>query len=85
MDSSKCECTWYKRDVSIVAGSADYDKVAGFGWKKIDADFNTLTLDGSDVPYKTKYKLITVYNSSATLSAEIEVTNLTSFYSYELV
>jgi hypothetical protein len=84
MDSKKCECYWYKRDLSVMIGSSDYDKNAGFGWRNIKGDFNLLTLDSNDVPHQARYKLIVVYNSTTTLSAEINIFNLNSAYNYEL-
>ena len=35
MDSKKCVCQWYERDLSVVVGSDEYSKSAGFGWRKI--------------------------------------------------
>jgi hypothetical protein len=53
MDSKKCVCQWYERDLSVVAGSDEYSKSAGFGWRKIDGQTSSsLTLDATDILYQ---------------------------------
>ena len=86
MSESNCTCRWFERDVSVMVGDEEYDKDAGVGWKPVTTnDFNTLTLQLSDVPYLSEYKLITVYNNSTILTATEEVQNLTVGYDLTLV
>lgn len=85
MDSKKCVCQWYERDLSVVVGSDEYSKSAGFGWKKIDGQTSSsLTLDATDILYQQKYKLVVVYNDSITLTAEIAVWNRNASYDYSI-
>ena len=85
MDSKKCVCQWYERDLSVVVGSDEYDKSAGFGWKKIAGQTSSsLTLDATDILYQQKYKLVVVYNDSITLTAEIAVWNRNASYDYSI-
>ena len=85
MDTKKCVCQWYKRDLSIMTGVEGYSKAAGFGWKSIgDATSDTLSFDASDIIYQQKYKLIVAYNDSVTLSAETEVWNRNATYDYSI-
>lgn len=85
MDSKKCVCQWYERDLSVVVGSDEYSKSAGFGWKKIDGQTSSsLTLDATDILYQQKYKLVVVYNNSITLTAEIAVWNRNASYDYSI-
>lgn len=85
MDSRKCVCQWYERDLSVVVGSDEYSKSAGFGWKKIDGQTSSsLTLDATDILYQQKYKLVVVYNDSITLTAEIAVWNRNASYDYSI-
>lgn len=85
MDSKKCVCQWYERDLSVVVGSDKYDKSAGFGWKKIEGQTSSsLTLDATDILYQQKYKLVVVYNDSITLTAEIAVWNRNASYDYSI-
>ena len=86
MSESNCTCRWFERDVSVMVGDEEYDKDAGVGWKPVTTnDFNILTLQLSDVPYLSEYKLITVYNNSTILPATEEVQNLTVGYDLALV
>ena len=78
-------CDWYKRDLSVLIGSADYDKNAGFGWKKINADFNILNIDKNIVPYRNQYKLITTYNKSIVIAEEATVSNYDTEYDIEII
>lgn len=85
MDSKKCVCQWYERDLSVVVGSDEYSKSAGFGWRKIDGQTSSsLTLDATDILYQQKYKLVVVYNDSITLTAEIAVWNRNASYDYSI-
>ncbi len=85
MDSKKCICQWYERDLSVVVGSDEYSKSAGFGWKKIDGQTSSsLTLDATDILYQQKYKLVVVYNDNITLTAEIAVWNRNASYDYSI-
>ena len=86
MDSKNCVCQWYERDLSVVIGSDEYVKAAGFGWKKMDKQTSeTLTLDSTDILYQQRYKLVVVYNDNVTLTAEIAVWNRNSSYDYSIV
>jgi hypothetical protein len=51
MNTSTCECQWYKRDLSIMVGDDKYNKDAGFSWIPVESNFNTLSLTTSAVPY----------------------------------
>lgn len=85
MDSKKCACQWYERDLSVTIGSDEYDKSAGFGWKKLAGQTsNLLTLDATEVIYQQKYKLVVVYNDNISLTAETEVWNHNSNYNYSI-
>lgn len=85
MDSKKCVCQWYERDLSVVIGSDEYSKSAGFGWRKIAGQTSSsLTLDATDILYQQKYKLVVVYNDSITLTAEIAVWNRNASYDYSI-
>lgn len=85
MDSKKCVCQWYERDLSVGVGSDEYSKSAGFGWRKIAGQTSSsLTLDATDILYQQKYKLVVVYNDSITLTAEIAVWNRNASYDYSI-
>lgn len=85
MDSKKCACQWYERDLSVMVGVDGYNKSAGFGWKKMEgATSDTLTLDATDVIYQQKYKLVVVYNDNITLTAETELWNHNASYNYAI-
>lgn len=85
MDSKKCACQWYERDLSVMVGVDGYSKSAGFGWKKMEgATSDTLTLDATDIIYQQKYKLVVVYNDNITLTAEIELWNHNVSYNYAI-
>ena len=86
MSESNCTCRWFERDVSVMVGDEEYDKDVGVGWKPVTTnDFNILTLQLSDVPYLSEYKLVTVYNNSTILTDTEEVQNLTVGYDLALV
>ena len=86
MSESNCTCRWFERDVSVMVGDEEYDKDAGVGWRAVAAsNFNTLTLQLSDVPYISQYKLVVVYNNSTIMSTTEEVQNLTVGYDLSLV
>ena len=83
MDSKKCACQWYERDLSVMVGVDGYNKSAGFGWKKMEgATSDTLILDATDIIYQQKYKLVVVYNDNITLTAETELWNHNASYDY---
>lgn len=85
MSTKNCSCQWYERDLSIMAGSDEYSKTAGYGWKPLkDQTSNTLTLNSDDVFHQQKYKLVTIYNDKVILTAETELWNNTNEYSYSL-
>lgn len=85
MDSKKCACQWYERDLSVMVGVDGYNKSAGFGWKKMEgATSDTLTLDATDIIYQQKYKLVVVYNDNITLTAETELWNHNASYNYAI-
>lgn len=85
MDSKKCVCQWYERDLSVVVGSDEYSKSASFGWRKIAGQTSSsLTLDATDILYQQKYKLVVVYNDSITLTAEIAIWNRNASYDYSI-
>lgn len=85
MDSKKCVCQWYERDLSVVVGSDEYSKSAGFGWRKIAGQTSSsLTLDATDILYQQKYKLVVVYNDSIALTAEIAIWNRNASYDYSI-
>jgi hypothetical protein len=76
------------RDLSVMVGGTEYDKTAGFGWRRITdksmVDFNVLTLDKKQITYQQDYKLIVVYNDSVTTSAEITIKNYDSDYACKI-
>lgn len=85
MNSKKCVCQWYERDLSVMVGVDGYSKSAGFGWKKMKgATSDSLTLDATDIIYQQKYKLVVVYNDNITLTAEIELWNHNASYNYAI-
>lgn len=85
MDSKKCVCQWYERDLGVMIGVDGYNKSAGFGWKKMEgATSDTLTLDATDIIYQQKYKLVVVYNDNITLTAETELWNHNASYDYAI-
>lgn len=85
MDSKKCVCQWYERDLSVMVGVDGYSKSAGFGWKKMEgATSDSLTLDATDIIYQQKYKLVVVYNDNITLTAEAELWNHNASYNYAI-
>ena len=85
MDSKKCVCQWYERDLSVVVGSDEYSKSAGFGWRKIAGQTSSsLTLDATDILYQQKYKLVVVYNDNIALTAEIAIWNRNASYDYSI-
>ena len=85
MDSKKCVCQWYERDLSVMVGVDGYSKSAGFGWKKMEgATSDSLTLDATDIIYQQKYKLVVVYNDNITLTAETELWNHNASYNYAI-
>ena len=85
MDSKKCACQWYKRNLNVMVGVDGYSKSAGFGWEKMEnKTSNSLTLVAGDVIHQQKYKLVVVYNEKTTLSAEIEMWNRGTSYDYSI-
>ena len=84
MDEKTCQCQWFERDLSVMIGTKDYDKAAGYGWKPIDNQTHRLTLTGEDVNYTQQYKLLVTYNGKVSLSAEIQVYNSLNSYDFEL-
>jgi len=85
VDKSKCEFQWYERDLSVMVGSREYNKDAGFGWKAIEGEeTKTLELDITDVNYSQQYKLVLYYGNDVTLTAEVEVLNQQADYSFYL-
>lgn len=85
MNSKKCVCQWYERDLSVMVGVDGYSKSAGFGWKKMEgATSDSLTLDATDIIYQQKYKLVVVYNDNITLTAEAELWNHNASYNYAI-
>lgn len=75
LSTLNCKCYWYKRDLSITLEHPSYDSLAGFGWQRINGNFNILELNTTDVYYKQKYQLIIVYNNEVTIKQTIEITN----------
>lgn len=85
MDSKKCACQWYKRNLNVMIGVDGYSKSAGFGWEKMEnKTSNSLTLVAGDVIHQQKYKLVVVYNEKTTLSAEVEIWNRGTSYDYSI-
>lgn len=85
MNSKKCVCQWYERDLSVMVGVDGYSKSAGFGWKKMEgATSDSLTLDATDIIYQQKYKLVVVYNDNIILTAETELWNHNTSYNYAI-
>lgn len=85
MDSKKCACQWYKRNLNVMVGVDGYSKSAGFGWEKMEnKTSNSFTLVAGDVIHQQKYKLVVVYNEKTTLSAEIEIWNRGTSYDYSI-
>lgn len=85
MNSKKCVCQWYERDLSVMVGVDGYSKSAGFGWKKMEgATSDSLTLDATDIIYQQKYKLVVVYNDNITLTAETQLWNHNASYNYAI-
>lgn len=82
----KCRCYWYEEDPSITVESADYDKLAGYGWKIINLDENVseITIAIDQVPTQRKYKLIVIYNDSITSMAEVTIARYSSLYDLSL-
>lgn len=80
MDSN-CKCKWFVRDLTVMIGSEEYDKRAGFGWRPLNQTASSITIDETDVRHQQRYKLIVDYNNVVCI-AEIEVFNHTSGYNY---
>lgn len=80
LSENNCTCDWYVQDASITIGSEEYDANVGGGWRKINADFNTLTLKYEDVLFENVYKLRVVYNNKTTLSKDIKIYRYNSDY-----
>lgn len=85
MDDQKCDIKWYQRDLSVMIGSPEFNKDAGFGWKLLNSGDKTITIDAIDVEYKQQYKLVVVYNGKITLTAETELTNTMNQYDYSII
>lgn len=73
-------CYWYERDYSVMIGDEAYDKNAGFGWRPISANFDTLVLKDEDVVYKKVLKLMVVYSDNVVMSEEIVISNYNTDY-----
>ena len=73
-------CYWYERDYSVMIGDEAYDKNAGFGWRPISANFDTLVLKDEDVIYKKVLKLMVVYSDNVVMSEEIVISNYNTDY-----
>lgn len=73
-------CYWYERDYSVMIGDEAYDKNAGFGWRPISANFDTLVLKDEDVIYKKVLKLMVVYSDNVVMSEEIIISNYNTDY-----
>ena len=84
MDAEKCECRWYERDLSVMIGMTAYDKLAGFGWQRLEEASNVLSRSVSDVNCRQQYKLIVIYNKQTTTTAEVEIFNQRSAYDLAL-
>lgn len=74
MSEKNCINTWFKQDLSVLVGSADYDKNAGFGWRKIDKTGVTINIESTDVYHQERYKLVTEFQDSI-FTAEIGLQN----------
>lgn len=87
LSSSSCQCYWYKENLEIRKGIANYDKLAGVRWEKINqADENYLPrimVDSSEVKSHARYKLVVVYQD-VILSKEVEITQYNSDYDVEI-
>lgn len=84
INNRRTSCQWYIRDLSVMIGTEEYDKIAGPGWKKIDNTTFTLSIDESEVLHSQEYKLIAIYKDSIISSAEISIYNTHSPYDFIL-
>lgn len=83
--SSKATCQWYKRNLDIMVGSAEYDKAAGVGWEKLEGETaTTLSLVSNDIKYQGKYKVVVVYDEELPFEAETIVWNNSTEYDYDI-
>lgn len=84
IDESNCKLQWFVRDLTVMIGSEEYNKEAGFGWRQLPQTARILSLDVSDVLHQQKYKLLVTYNQTVSLSSEIEIFNHNSHYNYSI-
>ena len=72
INPSTCIYKWFERDLSVVAGSEEYDKRVGWGWKAVDnGESKTLEVLNSEVTSQQTFKLLVVYDSSIIMTREI--------------
>lgn len=91
LTSENSICTWYEKDYSIYVGNEQYDKNAGFGWRKLSST-NYLSIDGAKMTLQQNYvknikefKLIVTYNESVVMSEEIKISRQDAQYDCEIV
>lgn len=84
MDEKTCKNQWFVRDLTVMIGDEDYNKDVGFGWRPLKNTSNLLSLVAKDVGHEQRYKLLTTYNETVSLSAEIELFNHNNNYDYVL-
>lgn len=87
LSANSCKCYWYKENLSILKGSADYDKLAGVRWERInknDEEYTPqITVESKDVKSHVRYKLVVVYKD-VVLSKEVEITQYNPSYDVEI-
>lgn len=87
MSKSSCSCLWYKEDASVLAGSENYEKIAGAGWLRIEKDsFDTISVTSTNYPATTtNFKVIVIYNKDKILFREFSLYNLESEHDLYLI
>ena len=77
MNSSNCVCQWFKQNPEIIPGHELYNQYAGGGWELITdgtlAQFNQLTVRGSDVYQSLGIKLVVIYNATMIFSHKVKL------------
>lgn len=84
MDEKTCKNQWFVRDLTVMIGDEDYNKDVGFGWRPLKNTSNLLSLVAKDIGHEQRYKLLTMYNETVSLSTEIELFNHNNNYDYAL-
>lgn len=72
INPSTCIYKWFERDLSVVAGSEEYDKRVGWGWRAVNnGESKTLEVLKTKVNSQQTFKLLVVYDSSIVMTREI--------------